>query len=101
MSIICIIRNSALYLLTFVSRSTAGGGWGECSCLLGDSPRSSVLRLPGLSAVSAGAVAAQKTLTRWSVSMSSISSSGHEEDRDSAMVRRSTSAFSYNCKGSI
>ena len=77
------LRNSALYLLTFVSRTTAGGGWGEWSCLLGDSPRSSVLRLPGLSAV-----AAQKTLTRWSVSMSSISSSGHEDDSDSAMFRR-------------
>ena len=76
------LRNSALYLLTFVSRTTAGGGWGEWSCLL-----SSVLRQPGLSAV-AGAVAAQKTLTRWSVSMSSISSSGHEDDSDSAMFRR-------------
>ena len=72
------LRNSALYLLTFVSRTTAGGGWGEWSCLL-----SSVLRLPGLSAV-----AAQKTLTRWSVSISSISSSGHEDDSDSAMFRR-------------
>ena len=81
------LRNSALYLLTFVSRTTAGGGWGEWSCLLGDSPRSSVLRQPGLSAV-AGAVAAQKTLTRWSVSISSISSSGHEDDSDSAMFRR-------------